>query len=257
MKKFISFLIISSVLLASCKKDKTDVVAPGAPAVPSKKLAHSTMNGDLTLTYNADGTLRTLDKVVAFGPYHFTTTYSYSPGKVNYLAMLNGKKSEIGEYTIVNGRPTTFVWTYFDAFENPLATYTETFKYNAKGLLAEHQFGPVVHTLYTYDANDNLVTAVYYNDQGIAESKTEYTYGNQKDLFPAMNYMSSDGEGFLLPAYSKYLPVTQKGTNLLTNTIEFENSFTYTLDADGYVIKGKSDAANPAHTDYEWISTFQ
>ena len=257
MKKIFSLAIIACLAFASCSKEKTDS-NPGNPGNPvSKKLTHTTVNGDINLSYNADGTLHDMTRVI--GAYTYKYIYTYSPGKVNYVSNqqtpTGWKKSEIGEYTIANGRPTTFVWTYFDAYENPISTFTESFIYNAKGLLARRNFTGNVHSIYTYDAQDNMILSEYYDDMNVNTGKTEYTYGSQKDLFPGLNWVRSYGDGFFLPQISKNLPLTQKGTDLVTNTISYHTTFTYVLDADGYVKTGKADDA-VSGTSYSWDNIF-
>lgn len=256
MKKSLLFSILFSLILLSCKKENITDNAGDETAAVIKKLVHTTINGDISIDYNVDGTPHKITTTQSGGA-KYEKVYTYSPGKVNYLLTMGGKKSEIGEYILLNGRISSFQWTYYDYFEDPINTFNETYLYNAKGLLERHNFGGNVYTLYSYDNKDNLILKLYHNEQGVLSDKVEYAYGNQKDLFPSFGYMRNYGDGFFLPAYSKYLPVSQKVTDLLTNQVTYDGTFSYELDAQGYVTKGKWHSLTPGYQDYEWINSFQ
>lgn len=254
MKKTLSLLTIAaSLLIVSCKKETTP--SPVNQTV-TKKLAQSTLNPNSSFTYNADGTLHELITNKPSGDVS-KKTMTYSPGKITYLWTYNGKKDEVGEYTMVNGKAMAFTWTHYAANGDPIKTYNESFAYNAKGLLEKHVFNDGAFWLYQYDGNDNIASATYHNAQQQAISKTVYTYGNQLDRFPMFGYFNSWGAGFFVPLYSKYLPVALESTDLLTQTVTYKGTFSYELDAAGYVTKGAWHKIISPGNDYSWVNVYQ
>ncbi len=259
MKKTFSLLAITATLFfVSCKKENIDQPGGGGnqqPLVVKKLVATNVSGYSNTITYNVNGMPSKITRTdMQNNIYDFI--FTYSPGKANYVSNYNGKKSEVGEITLVNGKATTFVWTYFDAFENPINTFTETFGYNAKGLLSKRDFGSNnVFTTYSYDNNDNVIESIYHS-QGQAESKSEFTYTNKKDLFPSFGLFDSYVMGFFLPAKAKNLMTSRKGTDLLTNTVSYHETYAYDLDSDGYVTKGTIHSVL-TNQDYIWTNTFQ
>lgn len=253
MKKnsFILFLA-ACFLLGSCKKETFNEPVTGH--VVSKKLLQSSMYGNTVLSYNADGTLKKIDVTTA--SYVYRKEFSYAPGKVSYMTWIGSLKDQVGEYTIVNGKATAYVWTYFAANGDPIATYNESFVYNANGLLEKRTYGNGDYTTFNYDSKGNLILSTAFT-QGQASSKIEYTYTNQPDRFPAYGFFYTWGEGFVLPPMSKFLPVTQKKTDLVTAQVSYEGTLNYDLDADGYVLKGNWHSISGGYADWEWTNTFQ
>jgi hypothetical protein len=254
MKKFFSLVVIgASVLAASCKKESNNVdPAEG----PSKKLIQSTLNPTTSITYNPDGKPKEITFQKPSGEVS-KKIFAYAAGKTSFTWVANGKITETGEYTIVDGKPTAYKWTYFDANEQPAYTLHESFTYNPKGLTEKHIYDNGKYWQYQYDINDNLVLGIFYDAQGTALQKIEYAYGNQKDLFPMYNYFDAWGDGFIQVPFSKYLPISLKTTDLQTQQVLNQATFAYELDGDGYVTKGKWHKIIGSSNDWEWTNIYQ
>ena len=255
MKKSISFIVFASLLLlASCQKDAVENPGGGSGA-PLKKLVQTTVSGNMSLVYNADGTLKQTTKVTQ--GYTYVKNFDYAPGKVSYITLQGGKKLETGEYTMVNGKAVSVSLTYYDAYEDPYLTRTKTFQYNIKGLLEKVTYYDGSYSIFIYDANSNLTERTYYNNQGQGLNKSEFFYGSQKDLSPRFGFFEFSGESFLTSPYATYLPVKWKETDLLTAQVTYEDVMQYELDAQGYVLKGKTHVITGPYNDWEWTNSFE
>lgn len=252
MKKTFPFLLVVGCLFfISCKKEKISNPAPG-PASVQKKLVQTTFDESWYFQYNPDGTLKEMSL-----QNDYKIQMSYSPGKAQLTIMSQGKKSTDGMYTLSNNRPVKYEWTTFNNNGQPTGSYLEQYEYNAKGLLVKMIYSDNSYVEHVYDAGDNLVLVNHFNQLGVQYGKTEYTYGNQKDLFPQFSYLSSRRIGFLFPAMSRMLPVSEKQTGLPGGDVTYHGNISYELDAEGYVVKGKLNPLLPGNSGFEWTNLFQ
>jgi YD repeat-containing protein len=250
MKKIFSLAILGlSLFVVSCKKDKNDI---GGPSSTQKKLKETTYDENWKFSYNQNGSV----KEMALPAYNYKQLFSYTAGSVEIQSTTNGKMTSKGIYTLSNGKPVKLDRTNYDAMGQPTNSYTELFEYNAKGLLKKKTYPAGNFEMYEYDGNDNLIRITHHNEQGIAGYKTEYTYGNQKDLFPQYGYLNSTVEGNIFPPFAKYLPVSKIETDLSTNDIAYHTLVSYELDADGYVIKGHAISQMANYSDTHWTNTY-
>ena len=252
MRNSFRLVIFAAALLPlSCTKD---TIGNQSAGVVSKKMRETNITGGLVkITYNPDGRPAVIS--CQQGPNKYTKTYSYSTGKISYVLMMDNKKAELGAYTLVGGKITAYKGTAFDYQELPVAYYSEAYLYNEKGLLQKHTFNDA-YSEYEYDGGDNLTKTSHFNSQGQPTTTVTYTYTNQEDLFPGLGYYNTDGSGFFLPAFSKYLPASKKVTKVSSGEVTMMGHFSYVLDADGYVIKSKWDANTAGDLDGEWVNIF-
>jgi hypothetical protein len=251
MKIKFSLLAITAGLFLSGYKEHL----PGDGGVSmSKKIVRTNIRDGQSVSFNADGTPTSISWLQAGS--RCVKTFFYGPGRISYTVMIDDKKKEHGEYRLAGGKITTLDWTHFDESGKPSGHYLETFTYNLNGLLARHSFNNS-WSEYVYDEDQNLVRTSHYNSQGKPTTIVEYEYGGTRDLFPAMNYFNKDGSGFFMPAFSRFLPASKKVTRVVNGEVTLKGRFSYVLDADGYVLKGKWDAISAGDTDSEWSNTFQ
>ncbi|HEX2628860.1 MAG TPA: hypothetical protein VHM26_07610 [Chitinophagaceae bacterium] len=247
MKKIFSLTLLAVVLFAaSCSKDKNDNGGPG-----TKRLKSTTLDENWSFAYNNDGTLKEIT-----GPSGFKETLTYETGKITVKTFWNDINTAKAEWTITNGKPVHVVRSYFDNMGQPSGGNFVDYEFNPKGLLGKVSYDYGGYDEYEYDSNDNLIRITSYNDQGIATFKSEYGYGTQVDRFPQYSVLRSDTEGFFFPPLSKHLPVSKKEIPLPANTVNFEMTYNYELDADGYVIKGTGTSLNPNYSGYSWVNAY-
>ena len=231
MKKFIAFMA-AATLLVSCSKDADQLYIPATKKM--KRVVYE--NGNYAeVNYDESGKVKTV--VNKAGVYLYTKTFTHSPGTISYLSVLNGKKTEVGDFTIVNGKVTDFTWTYFDAYEAPINTFHETYEYNVQGLLSKHNYDDGSFYIYTYNNEGDLMEQVYHDVNGTPTDKFTYSYTSLVDKFPWFSEDDDSGHAFLFPAESKHLEKGLIHTKLPGGTINYEYSISHELDKDGYVVK--------------------
>ncbi|HEX2629134.1 MAG TPA: hypothetical protein VHM26_08985 [Chitinophagaceae bacterium] len=251
MRKIFSVAaLIASLFIVSCKKDKNNVGNPSSPSV-QKKLKETTYDENWKFSYLDNGSLKEMSL-----SNDYKQTFIHSANSVQVMSFSNGKINAKGVFTLSNGKPVKLGWTNFNANGQPINTTFETFEYNAKGLLQKRVYPFNSFETYEYDGNDNVIRITHHDDQGVANYKTEITYGNQKDLFPQYGYLSSNSFGFIFPPLSKYLPTSKIETDIANNYISYHSLVSYELDADGYVIKGHAISQVPNVSDAHWTNTY-
>jgi hypothetical protein len=248
MKKIFSLAAIALAFFAtSCSKDKNENTGSVST---EKKLKHTTLNEDRTFTYNADGTLKEANI-----PNGYKEVLIYEPGKVIIESRSNGALIATFEFTLTNGKPIKGTWSNLNDMGQPTDITVYLYEYNAKGLLKRVTYENSDYEEYEYDVNDDLIRLTYVN-QGIADGKIEFTYGNQEDRFPQYSVIKPSTENFLFPALSKHLPVSRKEINLPQNNTTHHLTYTYELDAQGYVVKGNAASQTPNSSGYSWTNTY-
>ena len=249
MRKIFSLAALAlSLFMVSCKKDKNDA---GNPSPVKKQLKETTYDEHWTFSYHDDGSLKEMSL-----SNNYSQKFIYSANSVEVLCFSSGKLSTKGVFTLSNGKPVKLNYTNFNSMGQPINSYVELFEYNGKGLLQKKVYASNNFETYEYDGNDNLIRITHHDDMGIATGKTEYAYGNQKDMFPQYGYLNSSNYGFLFPSFSKYLPVSRIDTDLPSNDITFHTLVSYELDADGYVIKGHAISQVANVSDTHWTNTY-
>lgn len=219
-----------------------------------KKLVQTNLKGNQSITYHKDGMPATISWTQCGSEYK--KTFNYEPGKISYIVLTDGAKTEKGVFTIEAGQVSRLDWNRFSNNGTITATNQETFQYNEKGLLVKHQFNNS-RSEYAYDEKDNLITVSHYNEAGKPTTIVEYTYTSIADQHPGFGFFTADGSGFFLPGFSKNLPASRKVTRANNGEVTQKGVFKYELDADGYVLKGKWDAVSVGDADFEWLNSFQ
>jgi hypothetical protein len=218
-------------MLASCSKDSEQLNSS-----VTKKLTRMNYEGGdyVDVKYQPDGKVSQV--ITKMSSNLYTKTFTHTPGMVSYLLTLEGKKNEIGDFTIVNGKVTEFTWTYYDAYESPIKTFHEFFEYNAKGLLSKHTYDNGDYNTFSYSAEGDLIERKYH-ENGIATALFIYTYGSAENKFPWFSEDDNSGHGFFFPAESKHLRTGIKKINVPNGTLAYEYKITHETDGDGYATK--------------------
>ena len=258
MKKVLFSLVMVSFLLLSCSKNKDNGNDGPAVTVTGKKLMFSDINQGVTFAYNPDGSIHELS-FSSFG-YNYKYSYAYEGNTMKYASkdIASGKNTEIGTYTIVNGKVTVFDWSTCDAMGEPAVNYHETFTYNSDGKVERHTLTNGAYFLLYYNADGDLVKREYYNVQAVMKGITLYTYYNTVDKFPWYGPHDSWFLNFAVPPFAKHLMKTRSVTDFADPAYNSETSYVYEFDADGYVTKGTTTYTKGQQTTItEWHNTYQ
>ncbi len=252
MRKFLAIIAVTTLVI-SCSKSTEDL----APQATKKIKRVDYQNGNYAeVTYQPDGKVKTV--VNKMNQYVYTKTFTHTPGKVSYLSVLGGKKNEIGEYTIVSGKVSSFTWTYFDANEAPIATYTETYSYNAQGLLSKRLFQNGYYYTFSYNKDGDCIEHIYYDANDVPNNKYIHAYTTQDDRFPWFTEDDDSGSGFLFPARSKHLRKSTKALNMLNNgSVIYDYQIQHQLDKDGYVVKSVFTNLVDNNSSYSVMNVFE
>jgi hypothetical protein len=79
MKKIILSLTVAGLLLASCSKEKVSAPANDPADGVKKKLVNTNLNGNIAITYNADGTPKQI--ITTHPAYAYTKNLPIHPVK--------------------------------------------------------------------------------------------------------------------------------------------------------------------------------
>lgn len=249
MKKILTLSSLCFILfLTACKKDK-DVQLPAPP--PQKTIKQTTLDEQWTFEYNANGTIK--ERMIGNA---YREMFSYSAGKVDVETRVDGQLSGKATMPIVNGKPTQLTWTNYNDMGQPTTSYTETFEFNAKGLLQKRVYSSGEYNKYEYNAAGDLMLLTSFDDLGQPYSITEYTYVDKEDKHPQFTYLNTNLYGFFFPRLAIHLPLSEKRTNVQTNMIAFNMSFTYEFDSDGYVTAGFGHSLSANHSDRNWVNAY-
>lgn len=231
MKKIVlALLIITSI--SSCKKDKIEspVIVPVEKNIAEVKHPANPSNNRI-LTYDNKGNLVKIQGTTNYW------TYEYLPGKViikAYFTSTNKLTSSIEHTVDANGRSSGFVYK----IDNGEVKSNQQFEYDANGYLIKQKTidvsGETNENHYTI-VNGNAVKHLYYKN-GVLYDKTDYQYDDSKKAKTYFTMETTEGaknihgKGYtnLLSGYKRY----DASGNMKENT-----TFTYILDADGYVAK--------------------
>lgn len=259
MKKKLPLIVTAmSILLFSCKKETIESPEP-VPVVVNKKIVTTTFYSSLgaTFEYNADGTLKLILDKRNWGTYQYT--FSYQPGKVIITGRNVATNIIFETYNVIlnaKGYASTCERTIYDNNGNPLYTDNIQYKYNADDLLEQSEEIGDYKIKYVYNSQQELVKSEYYDGAGNLKDYTEFQYGTTPDRFAAIGPASFSWFNFFLPARNKHLVTQSKQVNVVLNKVNWDCSFTYELDKDGYVKKSIVDNTLPGGTDWEWINTW-
>jgi hypothetical protein len=257
MKRMFFMLAAATTLLFSCSKDHEDKKSPEI-TVTGKKLVQTNVNYPTTFAYNANGTLK--DATYEAWGYTYKRSYTYEGSAIKYITMnmSTNKLAETGTYTLANGKVTTFNRWECNAGGEPTWNYNETFEYNPQGLVSRHTYTDGAYRKLYYDANGDLTKKEYYNSQSIVEGESVYTYFDKEDKFPWFGVFESWFLNFAVHPFSKHLVKSKTNTSFIDPADNNTTTYSYELDAAGYVLKGSSHfVIGQQVSDFEWQNVFE
>lgn len=250
MRKIITF-ILAALVLASCSKDKEVIDNP----VPKQIKKLSYLNGSqYEYSFNPDGKPKQVIQTTASNVY--VTNYNYTPGKISYTILRNGKLNESGEFTLQNGKPVSLDYTYYDNSENPIENNTDGYEYNAKGLLSKMQLSSGAYYIFAYDEKGNLVESGLYNNNQMA-SRVYYSYYEQENKYPWVTGETHSGLGFFFPPRATQLLKTVETRDPQTDELTQKYDITHSMDASGFVQQSVYDQSFPAINQDDYTITFE
>lgn len=252
MKKYFFLVVIASVILFSCSKEKEI-----NPATPSSQLMTELKftSSKLTMTYDNQGRIQTIHRDVP--PYVYDQEFTYSPGKVFHKTYFKGKVSTLGEYTMVNGKATAHDWQEFDLNGNLLSSHHDKYTYDAKGQLEKRVYTNGAYWLYTFNNDGNISNTVYYDGNGQMVYRSEYEYGNTLNKFPYLTDNNNFGELFFVPGYSKHMRKTMRSFDLPGDIKNYEVKYDYQLNEGGYPVQTTGTEIFPSNNQWSFTAKFQ
>ncbi len=224
----------------------------GGISAGSPKKYTLTTHGQGTLTYLGDGRLHKVSYKPGTYLYNYTnytygslqiktTSYSgYQVGEENtYFTDANtGRCYESNEKSYV-----------FYSFGTVMNEQNWVYTYNATGQLTSRakKSNILARTAYTYNATGDLSKTTTYGANGIATSEATFTYALSAadplltDHHPLNNRYADLPNPYLriFGKSSKHLVKRITEKSLPGNQVQYDFSFTYTLNADGYVTEQK------------------
>jgi hypothetical protein len=252
MKKIFLLFMMISLVLFSCKKDAgIDQPQPVDQKMTEMKFSTSTV----TLSYNADGSVKTIHRDQ--GPYIYDHEFSYAPGKVFFKTYLGGKKSEFGEYTMLNGKAIAKDWESYNLDGTVMNTFHETYTYNAKGLIEKFIYTNGAYWKFTFNDKGDITSSVYYDENGVVTSRAEYEYWDTPNKFPYMTDNNVWGDLFFIPRYSKHLLKIRRSFNM-PGDIQYSGvAYQYDLNSGGYPVKTYGTELFPGSNQWSFTTIFQ
>ncbi len=232
--KQLFFFLSTIVLLASCKKDKTENPDNNA----TKNLMKTTYVWDGgtpevdEYTYDAQGRLSVhMDESRTYTfNYVSATSLVVTEKKISDNSILGTRECELN----ANGYVTKMV------YKNPAGVITYNYKYfyNADGYVTRTEAGPPAGGGFEVDytiVNGNAVSSIHYND-GVLNRTGEYTYDNSKVNKTAGGHSSYWPSHLLFGKPTKNL-LTDYKTKSPVGATTWHTQYTYDLDAAGYPAK--------------------
>jgi hypothetical protein len=255
--KFYSTLLIGSLLAftaVSCNKNKNDIPAPAQPALNEKLLVQTDYDEEIKISYNADRTVK--EYVQDENGLIFKTTFTYAAGTVTEVQYYNNKKTSERILSMQNGRIAKYAGHQFDDNGNVTLTLNVQYTYDGNGKLKQRVQDDGYTTEYIYGQDGNLAEELQYWN-GVLHYKTKYEYyADLEEKLTSFNVMHEDGWGGFLPQFSNKLIKRKTFTNIPQQYVGYDGVYTYELDADGYVIKGKS--VNVVNNGvWQWTNVYQ
>ncbi len=211
-----------------------------------------TIHGQGSLTYLGDGRLQKV--TYKPGTYLYNhTAYSYGLLQVKTTSYAGNQVGEENTYfTDVNtGRcyesnEKSYVFYSFGSIMNE---QDYVYSYNAAGQLTSRarKNNPAQRTAYTFNAAGDLSKTTTYGANGIATAETTFTYAlSAADPLLTDRYLLNAGLSDLPNPYlrifgklSKHLVKRITKKSQPGNQLHFDFTYSYTLNADGYVTEQK------------------
>jgi hypothetical protein len=260
MKKIISLsLLTASLFLVSCSKEKmtTDPVMPEDQGPLNEKLLVKTAIGAdyITFEYYPDRKLKTKINNKQGDPVR-STEYIYEPGSVTLKEFENGLNINSWIYKLNNkGQIISTNYKQFNANGDIVFENNSSWTYNAAGQLVKEDWGSGDYIEYSYVDGNLTQSRTFAAGQPKWETKCQY-YADKKTKNISYEQFGDTGLGGILPVFSKNLISRLERKDMLTQALITDNTYTYELDSDGFVLKRKAVNAISGIT-YEWINTFQ
>lgn len=261
MKLNLLLMALGTLLIAgitSCSKDKA--ANPNTPADPvNEKLLMATNEyySSSTFQYYPDRKIKQYCYIAGASTYRYD--YTYNGNTVSQIMFYNNTKSSENIFTLNSkGYATTCQYIEYDANGNPNGYQSITnYTYNAAGQVVKETYSTGGYSEYFYDANGNRIEFDAYNTSNQKYWVSQYEFYTDK-FAKHLSYGQFDSNGFgqFLPLPAKNLVKHQVSTNLLTNTVDFDGQYSYTLDKDGFIMTGQWVNAVSGQT-YNWTNTFQ
>ncbi len=237
-RKLFTVMIFSIGALCACKKNNTDPSTAQAKVKTNDRLLLKSAQTYQTyeFQYNSDRTV----KSYSWGNGFYNIDFNYPQNKLVYTLTGSGKKMCYAEYVLSGGIAQKFTATYYDANGNITDNYVSDYTYNSKGQMIKEVYSKngagMGYTTYTYNTEGDLVSLIYTDANGNLVHKHEYEYYTSlADKSFSFGQFSGNCQGSVFP---------NKANHLILKDIMTDNSgtkvytYTYTLDAQGYVLTG-------------------
>src|SRR5258705_634318 len=257
LKTFAILLFVLAMAFTSCKKESTITNSiPVAPVTPNERLLLSVtgMNSNYSFEYNSDRTV----KSYTWGGGTLKGSFSYPANKLVIIYYDNNVKNSDYVFELSNGIAQKQTSNNYAINGTIIDTYVNLYSYNAGGQLIKETFtknavnGGSVD--WSYDNNGDLSGLTVKDQNGTITWQSTYEYDlSLLDKSVSYGQFNSVGAGSVFPKKAKHL--IKKQTTIENNITKTYN-YTYTLDAQGYVLTAiVKDNANVLADN--WTNTWQ
>jgi len=257
IRTFTLTALVTTVLFASCSKEKTTPNPDPAPSANEKLIVMSDefYTGTI-IDYYPDRKIKSYRYTPAGGSERLTE-FSYNGNNVIKKQYYQGKLQ--GETNIVLNEKGYKKTSHYKMYDNNGVVVIENdadFLYDAAGHLIKEVFSTGAYLDYKYDVNGNHSETHYYeNGAEVWRSSSTY-FTDKKSKLVSYGYGNSNGDGTLMPLFSKNLLKHYITWDMTNQTKLFDGEYTYELDTDGFVKKGKYTNAVSGNS-WEWTNTYQ
>ena len=245
------------ILLTSCSKDKIAPNPAPAPIANEKMIvASDEFYPGTIITYYPDRKIKSYSYTPQ-GGFERLAEFFYNGNTVLKKQYYKGiLQAETNFILNKKGHIKSSHYKLYDNNGNIATENDAEYFYDAAGHMVKEVFSTGAILECKYDMNGDRSETHYY-ENGVEIWKTLLTYyTDKKRKLMSYGYGNSNGDGAMLPLPSKNLLKHQINWDMTTQTLEFDGEYTYELDGDGFIKKGKYTNAVTGNS-WEWTNTYQ
>jgi len=258
MKKCMFILLCGVIpfLLPSCSDDDDDKEG-GSPEVIKQITKYDASSLDEgILVFNYDSKNRLSDYVLTKGNYPDTEVFKYdNDGKLIRLSFNHSTDGDKEDYIAFSYNGDTVNATEHIKYEGEdEQTYTYIYTLNDKGVVTKKIRESGYYYLYTYDGNNNLTKAQYYDENNELIRTTTWEYDDKKSLLSDLSLPL-----WFFVAYNTDFSQFAGKNNAVKKTHAYSDDeveeylYSYTYDADGYPTSYTKDGKT-VHIEYRTVN---